>query len=151
MDPSSPNDPEAMLDATGGGGRIRLLLDRQTAWLQALLILATIAAAFVVLGFIAQYFQDYFRIILIFTLAWLLAFLVSPVADWIQRRLTRLPRAIAVLIVIVPLIVLAALIAVRVLAAIAESFAQLAAALPGLIAHPPAILGDIRPGSTSGA
>ena len=34
-----------------------------------------------VLGFLARYFQDYFRLILIFFFAWLLAFLISPVAD----------------------------------------------------------------------
>ena len=38
------------------------------------------------------YFQDYFRLILIFFFAWLLAFIISPVADWLQRHLTRLPR-----------------------------------------------------------
>ena len=69
------------------------MLERRAEWVEALIILATIAAAFVVLGFLARYFQDYFRLILIFFFAWLLAFLVSPVADWLQRRLTRLPRA----------------------------------------------------------
>ena len=50
-------------------------------------MLTTVAVAFVVLGFLASYFKDYFRLILIFFLAWLLAFLISPVADWLQRRL----------------------------------------------------------------
>ena len=32
-----------------------------------------------------------FAIILIFFFAWLLAFLISPVADWIQRHAKRMP------------------------------------------------------------
>ena len=61
-----------------------------------------------VLGFLARYFEDYFRLILMFFLAWLLAFLISPVADWLQRRLMRLPRAVAVVAVLVPVIVVGA-------------------------------------------
>ena len=72
--------------------RLRNVLERRSEWLEALVILATVAVAFVVLGFLARYFQDYFRLILIFFFAWLLAFLISPVADFLQRRLTRLPR-----------------------------------------------------------
>ena len=42
------------------------MLERRAEWVEALIILVTIAASFVVLGFLARYFQDYFRIILIF-------------------------------------------------------------------------------------
>jgi len=125
-------------------GRLRLVLERRAEWIEALIILTTIAAAFVVLGFLARYFQDYFRIILIFFFAWLLAFLVSPVADWLQRRLTRLPRPVAVVAVIVPIIVVCALVVVKVLVSLVESSVGMAAALPGLAAHPPTILADIQ-------
>jgi predicted PurR-regulated permease PerM len=120
------------------------VLERRAEWVEALIILATVAAAFVVLDFLARYFQDYFRLILIFFFAWLLAFLISPVADWLQRRLTRLPRGLAVIAVIVPVILIGALILVRVMLALADSLAQLAAALPGLIENPPPVLGDIQ-------
>jgi predicted PurR-regulated permease PerM len=125
-------------------GRLRTVLERRAEWVEALIVLATVAAAFVVLDFLARYFQDYFRLILIFFFAWLLAFLISPVADWLQRRLTRLPRGVAVIAVIVPVILIGALILVRVMVALADSLVQLAAALPDLIAHPPAILSDIQ-------
>src|SRR5258705_8020025 len=125
-------------------GRLRSVLERRAEWVEALIILATVAAAFMVLDFLARYFQDYFRLILIFFFAWLLAFLISPVADWLQRRLTRLPRGLAVVAVIVPLIVLVALVLVRVTASIADSLVQLAAALPGLAANPPPILHDLQ-------
>ena len=125
-------------------GRLRTVLERRAEWVEALIILATIAAAFVVLDFLARYFQDYFRLILIFFFAWLLAFLISPVADWLQKRLTHLPRPVAVIAVIVPVILIGALIVVQLLAAVGDSLVQLAAALPGLIANPPQILTDIQ-------
>jgi predicted PurR-regulated permease PerM len=143
------------MEGTGGPGstpatgwresrRLLAVLDRRSEWIEALIVLATIGAAFVVLGFAARYFQDYFRIILIFFFAWLLAFLISPVADWLQRRISRLPRGLAVVAVIVPLIILVALVLVRVVASIADSLVQLAAALPGLAANPPPILHDLQ-------
>ncbi len=125
-------------------GRFREVLDRRAEWIEALIVLTPIAVAFVVLGFLAKYFEDYFHLILIFFFAWLLAFLISPAADFIQRRLTHLPRVLAVVAVIVPVILVSALIAVRIVVSLAESFIQLAAALPDLVAHPPAILNDIQ-------
>lgn len=124
--------------------RLRNVLERRSEWIEVLVILATITVAFVVLGFLARYFQDYFRLILIFFFAWLLAFLISPVADVLQRRLTRLPRGVAVIAVIVPVILIGALVIVRIIASLVESFAQLAAALPNLAASPPAFLDDIQ-------
>jgi predicted PurR-regulated permease PerM len=148
----NPEGQEVEMDGPGGAGgltgqdgrRLRLVLERRAEWVEALIILATVAAAFVVLDFLSRYFQDYFRLILIFFFAWLLAFLISPVADWLQRHLTRLPRGLAVIAVIVPVILIGALILVRVMVALAESLAQLAAALPDLIANPPPILADIQ-------
>jgi predicted PurR-regulated permease PerM len=130
--------------AGSGASRLRAALDRRADWIEALVVLATFAVGFVVLDFLARYFQDYFHLILIFFLAWLLAFLISPVADWIQRRLKHVPRAIAVIGVIVPVIIIGALIAVRVVASLADSFVQLAAALPGLVANPPSFLNDVQ-------
>ena len=124
--------------------RLRNVLERRSEWIEVLVILATIAVAFVVLGFLARYFQDYFRLILIFFFAWLLAFLISPVADVLQRRLTRLPRGVAVIAVIVPVVLVGALVIVRIIASLVDSFAQLAAALPSLTASPPAFLHDVQ-------
>jgi predicted PurR-regulated permease PerM len=62
-------------------------------------ILATIAVAFVVIadvtGLIA-YFSD---VIMIFFLAWLLAFILSPLASALVHLIPRLPRALAVILV----------------------------------------------------
>jgi predicted PurR-regulated permease PerM len=127
-----------------GDGRLAGVLERRAGLIDALLILSTVAVAFVVLGFLASYFQDYFRLILIFFFAWLLAFLISPAADFLQRRLRRLPRALAVIGVIVPVIIVAAIVVARAAAAIAESFADLALALPSLVVDPPPFLAEVQ-------
>ena len=46
--------------------------------------------------------------------------------------------------VIVPLILIGALVIVRIVASLAESFVQLAAAIPDLVANPPSLLTDIQ-------
>jgi predicted PurR-regulated permease PerM len=80
------------------------LTPRLHRWLTALVILGTIAAAFVVLsdvtGLIA-YFSD---VIMVFFLAWLLAFILSPLASALVHLFPRLPRALAVILVYVLLI-----------------------------------------------
>ncbi len=124
--------------------RLRSVLERRSEWIEIMLGLGTIALVFVVLEFLSRYFADYLRIILIFFFAWLLAFLMSPAADWLQRRLTRLPRPVAVIAVLIPIIVVTAIVLVKVAASITESVAGLAAALPGLAQNPPPILDDIQ-------
>ncbi len=120
------------------------ILDRRAEWIGWLIVLATIAAGFVVLEFLSRYFQDYLHIVLIFFFAWLLAFLVAPPADWLQRHLRRLPRPIAVLAVILPVIVISALVIVWVVAAAADSFAGLAGSLPSFSENPPPFLTDLQ-------
>jgi predicted PurR-regulated permease PerM len=75
------------------------LTPRLYRWLTALVILGTIAAAFAVLsdvtGLIA-YFSD---VIMVFFLAWLLAFILSPLASALVHLFPRLPRALAVILV----------------------------------------------------
>jgi predicted PurR-regulated permease PerM len=125
-------------------GRFHDVLDRRSDWIEATIVLVPIAVMFVVLGFLARYFADYLHLILIFFFAWLLAFLISPVADWIQRHSKRMPRPVAVLAVIVPVILIGALVSLKVVASLAESFVQLADALPDLAANPPSLLYDIE-------
>jgi predicted PurR-regulated permease PerM len=140
-----PADRQTVADGLGPtSGRLAAALERRAPWIEALIVLTTIAAGFIVLGFLAAYFRDYFHLALIFFLAWLLAFLVSPVADFLQQRLHRLPRAAAVVGVIVPVILLGAVIGVRIVLAVGQSLAELAGALPGLIANPPPVLTDIQ-------
>ena len=54
------------------------LTDRERSWLDALLILATVAVGFIVTGFVSTLFFYFGDVILVFFLAWLLAFILSP-------------------------------------------------------------------------
>lgn len=132
------------MDLQSGAGPLASVLNRRLRWIEAFIVLGTVAVFFVVLGFLAAYFRDYFHLGLIFLLAWLLASLISPVADSLQHRLRHLPRVAAVLGITVPVILLGALIGARLVAALAESLTGLAAALPSLVASPPPIVTDTQ-------
>jgi predicted PurR-regulated permease PerM len=81
------------------------LTEREHRWLTALLILGTVAAAFIVLGFVTGLIAFFSDVIMIFFLAWLLAFILSPLANGLLHLFPGLPRAIAVIIVYALLIV----------------------------------------------
>jgi predicted PurR-regulated permease PerM len=75
------------------------LTPRERRWLTPLLILATVAVAFIVVSDVAgllAYFND---VIMVFFLAWLLAFILSPLASALVHLIPRLPRAVAVILV----------------------------------------------------
>jgi predicted PurR-regulated permease PerM len=134
----------AIVDLRSEAGPLASVLNRRSRWIEAFIVLGTVAVFFVVLGFLAAYFRDYFHLGLIFLLAWLLASLVSPVADYLQHRLRHLPRVAAVLGITVPVILVGALISARLVALLVESLAGLATLLPGLIANPPSIVTDAQ-------
>jgi predicted PurR-regulated permease PerM len=75
------------------------LSPRDHRWLTALLILATLTVAFVVLDYVSKWITFFSDVIMIFFLAWLLAFILSPIANGLVHLFPRLPRAIAVVIV----------------------------------------------------
>jgi predicted PurR-regulated permease PerM len=82
------------------------LTEREHRWLAALLILGTVAVAFVVMYFVTAMLAYFNDVIMIFFLAWLLAFILSPIANGLVRLFPHLPRALAVIIVYSVLIVL---------------------------------------------
>jgi predicted PurR-regulated permease PerM len=106
------------------------LTQREHRWLTALLILGTIAVGFIVLYQVTSmvtYFQD---VIMIFFLAWLLAFVLSPIANGLRELVPGLPRALAVILSYALLIVL-------LLAAAVVVAQQLSGSLSTLLQHLP--------------
>jgi predicted PurR-regulated permease PerM len=81
------------------------LSDRDHRWLSALLILATLTFAFLVIDYVGKYLTFFNDVIMVFFLAWLLAFILSPIANGLVH-LFRVPRALAVVIVYTLLIVI---------------------------------------------
>ncbi len=81
------------------------LSDREHRWLTALLIMATLGAAFLVIDYVGKYLTYFGDVIMIFFLAWLLAFILSPIANGLVHLFPRLPRWLAVIVVYSLLIV----------------------------------------------
>jgi len=87
------------------GTRSLNLSSREHRWLTALLILATLTFAFVVIDYVGKWLTFFGDVIMVFFLAWLLAFILSPIANGLVHLFPRLPHALAVVIVYSVLIV----------------------------------------------
>jgi len=118
------------------------LSDGDRRALRLLLYLALAAVALVVLSFvttIAAYFSD---IVAIFFLAWLLAFLIDPLATWVERAppAGALPRGVAVLVVFLVIATVLVVVAVVIADSLAASITQFVDAAPRLRDDLPRVL-----------
>lgn len=105
---------------------------RQQRLIDAVLILAAIALAFVVVGFLADVLAAFGDVILQFFLAWLLSFALLPVITRVARLIPRLPQAVAVILVYVAMVVGLGALLLQVSASLVASIGQLLADLPRL-------------------
>ncbi|HXG25534.1 MAG TPA: AI-2E family transporter [Candidatus Binatia bacterium] len=115
------------------------LTPRERRWFEALLVLATIAVGFVVLSFvggIVAYFGD---LIMLFFLAWLLAFMLGPLVTWATKVpfMTRTGAIFTVYLVIFGGLVLVTIV---VAAALVTSLSDFIEDLPSLRANLPDIV-----------
>src|SRR3954452_11848554 len=74
------------------------LTPRERRWFDAILVLAALALAFVVIGFVGVIFGVFGDLIMVFFLAWLLAFMLGRVIDRVYR-IPYITRTGAVLVV----------------------------------------------------
>jgi predicted PurR-regulated permease PerM len=116
------------------------LTPRERRWLDAILVLAALALGFVVLGFVGVVFALFSDLIFVFFLAWLLAFMLSPLVSRLRTLVPVLSRAGAVVVVYVVLFGVILVLTVTVATALAGSIADFIANLPGLRANLPGIL-----------
>ena len=70
--------------------------DRQQRWISAVLVLGALVLAMVAVSLAASVFFAFGDVILVFFLAWLLAFILSPVVGGLVRLIPVLPRVGAV-------------------------------------------------------
>jgi predicted PurR-regulated permease PerM len=113
---------------------------QQRRWLDALLILATIAVAFVVVGNLATIFFSFGDIILIFFLAWLLAFILTPIVSFLTRSIPFLSRVGAVIVVYALLLGALTILVVLVAGALATSITDFIRNVPQLRTQLPTTL-----------
>lgn len=117
---------------------------RQARLINVLLILATIGLGIVVIGMLSQIFFAFGDVILIFFLAWLIAFVLSPIVRWIVEHVPRLPRVVAVVLIYLVLIVGLLAIIVFIAQALASGIAEFIAYLPKLLSDLPGILAPLQ-------
>jgi predicted PurR-regulated permease PerM len=106
--------------------------DRQRRWLTAVLVLGAIVLAMVATEIAATVFFAFGDVILVFFLAWLLAFILSPLVAGLTRLVPILPRVGAVVLVYATLVGAIVLAVVLVAGALAQSIGDFIANVPTL-------------------
>ncbi len=117
---------------------------RMRRWVDALLVLGTVVLFFVAIGQVAGaifYFGD---ILLAFFLAWLLAFIISPLVTRIAGSIPGLPRVIATVVVYTVIVLVLGFIGILVAQALATSISQLVASLPTIREDAPTIVAPFQ-------
>ncbi len=118
------------------------LIESEGRWIRALLVLATLTVALVFIGLVANvvvYFSD---IILILVMAWLFAFVLSPLVTAIKRFLPVAPRSLVVVIVYALLFLVLSGIVLVIASQLADSIVSFTDELPTLRERLPEILGE---------
>ncbi|MBA3235540.1 MAG: AI-2E family transporter [Chloroflexi bacterium] len=114
---------------------------RDRRLLSTLLILGVVGVFFVVLRQLADVFFFFGDVLLTFFLAWLIAFILSPIVGRIVDVIPRLPRAIATIVVYVAVVAALGFVSVVAAGALANSTSQFVASIPDIRANLPAIVG----------
>src|SRR5687768_1117904 len=96
--------PAMMRRRTEGGGTLEAHVDetargrRERWWRSVFLVVATVYVSLLLIGLLFQILGGFAQIALIVFMAWLLAFVLSPVVAWITDR-TKWPRGVTIGIV----------------------------------------------------
>jgi predicted PurR-regulated permease PerM len=117
-----------------------MVTDRQRRWLSAVLVLGTFVLAIVLLSLVGSIFFAFGDIVLVFFLAWLLAFILSPGVNGLTRLVPFLPRIGAVVLVYALLVGAIILAVVLVAGAVASSISDFVNSVPTLRQDLPTLL-----------
>jgi predicted PurR-regulated permease PerM len=113
---------------------------REGRLISALLVLGVVALFFIVVGLLAEAFFFFGDVFLTFFLAWLLAFIISPIVARLMDLDPRIPRAAAAVVVYTIVVVLLVVLVIAAAGALATSTAQFVASIPDIRANLPTIL-----------
>jgi predicted PurR-regulated permease PerM len=116
------------------------LSERQGSLLTTLLVLGTIVLAAAVFFIGANVFYAFGDIILTFFLAWLLAFILSPIVTRLTNAIPFLPRVVATILVYAALFAAIVLVVVALAGALANSIAEFIQSVPQLREQLPDLL-----------
>ena len=117
---------------------------RERRLVGAILVLATVVLFFVAINLVASavgYFGD---ILLAFFLAWLLAFIISPIVVRIAAAIPGLPHVVATVVVYTVIVAALVVLLLVVAQALANSISQFAASIPNIRSDLPGIVAPIQ-------
>jgi len=97
---------------------------RERWWRYTLVVLATVYVALLLIRLLADILGGFAQIVLILFMAWLLAFVLSPVVTWLHDR-WRFPRAVAIALVYAATLFGSAFVLFYAFSSITESMADL--------------------------
>lgn len=117
-------------------------IESEGRWIRALLILATLTVGLVFIGLAANVVLYFSEIILILVMAWVFAFVLSPVVTAIKRVLPAAPRSLVVVTVYALLFVALSAIVLVIASQLADSIVSFTEELPTLRERMPEILGE---------
>jgi predicted PurR-regulated permease PerM len=137
---TAPSSQDAFRAARGADPTMAMVTDRQRRWLSAVLVLGTLVLAIVLLSLVGSIFFAFGDVVLVFFLAWLLAFILSPLVSGLTRFVPFLPRIGAVVLVYALLVGAIVLAVVLVAGALASSISDFVASVPTLRQDLPTLL-----------
>ena len=130
QDGRTPMDDGRKSTVAEAASDLSRMLGRDPRWFAALLVSVTVIAIYFAITVVGSAIFAFGDIVLIFFLAWLIAFIVSPFASALKRLVRPLPQAASVLIVYIVAIG-ALLLAIFVIAAnLASSISQFVQSIP---------------------
>lgn len=118
----------------------RMLPDSERRWLRALLVLGTITVGLILLGLLANVLLFFSDILLVFLLAWLLAFVLSPIVSLTLRAFPTLPRVAIVIVIYLGILVALTALVLLLANTLAGSISGFLVQLPSLQDRLPDIL-----------
>jgi predicted PurR-regulated permease PerM len=120
------------------------LPESERRWLHAVLVLGTVVLALVLIGQVSVILVFFSDILLILLLAWMLAFMLSPLVGLVDRAVPALPRVVVVAAVYLALLVGLSWIVLIVAGSLADSIAGFISQLPSFQARLPEILAPLQ-------
>src|SRR6476620_361723 len=133
---TAPSAPAAATSGLAAPREVRptmtMVTERQRRWLTAVLILGAFVLAIVLISLVGSIFFAFGDVVLVFFLAWLLAFILSPIVAGLTRHVPYLPRIGAVVLVYALLVGAIVVAVVLVAGALASSISDFVASVPTL-------------------
>jgi predicted PurR-regulated permease PerM len=117
-----------------------MVTERQRRWLTAVLILGAFVLAIVLINLVGSIFFAFGDVVLVFFLAWLLAFILSPIVAGLTRNVPYLPRIGAVVLVYALLVGAIVFAVVLIAGALASSISDFVTSVPRLRDDLPTLL-----------